>query len=86
LRTFKTLHKTKKAGETSAFKSFHYRQHYLFSFTLWHKISIEKLNAKAKAMDCQSDSLEAKEKIIITKQNALVTTVRAFFSDKYLFI
>ncbi len=60
------------------------RKAYLFSFALWQMISTEKLNARAYATASQIDSLYTKERIIITKQNKLTITVKAFFSDKYL--
>jgi hypothetical protein len=59
---------------------------YLFSFVLWQMISTEKLKANAKATVCQIDCFVIKEMIIMTRQNKLVITVRAFFSDKYFFI
>jgi len=46
---------------------------------------MEKLNANAKATDSQIDCL-LKAMIIMTRQNKLVITVRAFFSEKYFFI
>jgi hypothetical protein len=48
--------------------------------------STEKLNANAKAMASQRLPLFLMETIIMTKQNALATTVNAFFSDKYFFM
>jgi hypothetical protein len=49
-------------------------------------ISTEKEKARAKAITSQSDCCLTKEIISITRQNKLTITVRAFFSDKYLFI
>ena len=49
-------------------------------------ISIEKLNASAKAIACQTDCSLKKETIIIIKQKRLTITVSAFFSDKYFFM
>jgi predicted nuclease of restriction endonuclease-like (RecB) superfamily len=48
--------------------------------------STEKLNARAKAIDCQSDSYLNIAMNIITKQNRLAITVNAFFSDIYFFM
>jgi hypothetical protein len=49
-------------------------------------ISIEKLKARAKAMVCHKDWWLTMETMIITRQNKLVITVRAFLSDRYFFI
>ena len=48
--------------------------------------STEKLKARAKAIPCQMDCSLKNASSIITKQKALTTTVRAFFSEKYFFI
>jgi hypothetical protein len=49
-------------------------------------ISIEKLNASAKAIACHMDCSLKKETNIITKQKRLTITVNAFFSEKYFFM
>jgi ribosomal protein L17 len=59
---------------------------YQFSLARWHSISTEKEKARAKASASHSDSLLKTATIIITKQNRLTTTVKAFFSDRYFFI
>ena len=56
---------------------------YRFSLALWQITSTEKLNASANAMESQKSAL-ANEMISITRQNTLVITVNAFFSEKYL--
>lgn len=48
--------------------------------------SIEKLNARAKAIPCQSDCSLKNANSIITKQKILTITVNAFLSVKYFFI
>ena len=58
---------------------------YLFSLIRWLSTSKEKLKAKAKATACQGDCFIAEMKVI-ARQNMLVITVRAFFSEKYFFI
>src|SRR5829696_7890750 len=47
---------------------------------------MEKLNAKAKPIPCQSDCSFTKAIIIMIKQNWLIITVNAFFSLKYFFM
>ena len=49
-------------------------------------ISIEKLNAKPNARASQRFWSTAIAFSVITRQKALVTTVNAFFSEKYFFI
>jgi hypothetical protein len=49
-------------------------------------ISTEKLNAKAKPMASHILWSTAIAFNIMTKQNKLVITVRAFFSEKYFFM
>lgn len=48
--------------------------------------STEKLKAKAKAIASHIESLFTTDISIITKQNRLAVTVKAFFSVKYFFI
>ncbi len=59
---------------------------YLASFARWQMISTEKLKASAKATDSHNNRSTNADFNSITKQNTLVTTVRAFFSDRYFFI
>jgi len=52
---------------------------------LWQSNSIEKLNAKANATASHTDYWMAAT-MVITRQNKLVITVKAFLSEKYFFI
>jgi hypothetical protein len=61
-------------------------ERYLCSFERWQISSTEKENANAKAMASHKLPSFLMAIIIMTKQNRLVTTVSAFFSDKYFLI
>lgn len=58
---------------------------YRFSLVRWQITSMEKEKARAKATASQGDWRTAAW-IVITRQNRLTITVKAFFSDRYFFM